>query len=188
MNHAPDIPNDRFHAMTMLDEKRARSLLAKKAGVEVNEVTTMNIWGNHSSTQYPDVYHAAIAGKPATDVIQDETWLQTEFISTIQGRGAAVIKARGASSAASAANAATSGVYNLVHDTPADEAYSMCISSQGQYGVDEGLVFSYPCRTVNGSLQVVDGIEHNAFGRQKIADTLEELRNERKAVQELGLI
>jgi len=188
MNNAPDVPNNRFYAMTMLDEKRARSQLAKKAGAAVMAVTNMNIWGNHSSTQYPDFYNAKINGKPVTDIITDENWLQTEFLDTVQKRGAAVIKARGASSAASAANAAISGVYNLVHDTPADESYSMCLCAKGQYGVDEGLIFSFPCRTENGELKVVEGITHNDFGQAKLQATLEELRGEYQAVKELNLI
>ena len=188
MNNASDIPNDRFYAMTMLDEKRARTQLAKKANVAVTAVTNMNIWGNHSSTQYPDFYHAKINGKAALDVINDENWLQTEFLKTVQKRGTAVIKARGASSAASAANAAISGVYNLVHDTPGDETYSMCLSANGQYGVDKGLIFSFPCCTENGTLKVVENIEHNNYGQQKLQATLDELRGEFKAVKELGLI
>ncbi|MBT5093549.1 MAG: malate dehydrogenase, partial [Halobacteriovoraceae bacterium] len=156
MNSAPRISNDRFFAMTMLDEKRAITQLAQKAGVDSTDVKNMTIWGNHSATQYPDFYNAQINGKSAAEVINDEKWLKGEFISTVQKRGAAIIKARGLSSAASAANAAVSGVYNLTHDTPAGESYSMCLASNGQYGVEEGLIFSYPCRTEGGVTKVVE--------------------------------
>lgn len=188
MNNAKDMPNDRFYAMTMLDENRARTQLAKKAGVAVTDVSELAIWGNHSSTQYPDFYHAKIAGKPVTDVITDISWLQNDFIQTVQQRGAAVIKARGASSAASAANAVIDSVYNLVHDTPANECFSVAKCSTGEYGVDEGLIFSYPSRTENGELKVIEGIKHEAFGEEKFQATLNELREERDAVKELGLI
>jgi len=185
MNHAPDVPNDRFYAMTMLDEKRARTQLALKAGVPVTEVTEMCIWGNHSSTQYPDFYNAKIGGKAVLDVIGDENWLQNDFMATVQKRGAAVIEARGASSAASAANAIVSGVSQLTHDTPAGESFSMCLCSQGEYNVDPGLIFSFPCRTEGGGLQVLTDWQHNDFGQQKLAATLAELREERDAVKEL---
>lgn len=182
------LPKDRFFAMTTLDENRAKTQLAQKAGVDVTEVTNMTIWGNHSATQYPDFYNAKIGGKKAHEVITDEAWLQGDFIKTVQQRGAAIIAARGASSAASAANACVQGVYNLTHDTPAGETFSMCLSSKGQYGVDEGLIFSFPCRVENGKLIVVEGQEHNAFGTEKFNATLNELREERAAVKELGLI
>jgi malate dehydrogenase len=188
MNNAPDVPNDRFYAMTTLDELRARYQLAKKAGLDVTAVTQMTIWGNHSSTQYPDFYHAKINGKPATDVITDIHWLQNDFISTIQKRGAEVIKVRGASSAASAANAALTGVYNLAHDTVQGETFSVARCSQGEYGVDEGLIFSFPCRTEGGKLKVITGLTQNEFGQEKFNLTLDELRKERDAVKELGLI
>lgn len=182
------LPKDRFFAMTMLDENRAKTQLAQKAGVDVTAVTNMTIWGNHSATQYPDFYNAKINGKSAAEVINDEAWLKDTFIPVVQKRGAEIIKARGASSAASAANACVNGVYNLTHDTPADETYSMCIASNGQYGVDEGLIFSFPCRTENGKLVVVEGVEHNEFGKDKFQKTLEELRSERESVKELKLI
>ncbi len=188
MNNAPDVPNDRFYAMTRLDQNRAMAQLAIKAGVTVNDVKNMNIWGNHSSTQYPDFYHAMINGKLVTDVIKDENWLTKEFIPIIQQRGAAVIKARGASSAASAANAALNSVYSLVHDTPTNESYSVCLCSQGEYGVDEGLIFSFPCQTKNGKVNVITDIKHNEFGQEKLQATLDELRSERDAVKELGLV
>lgn len=187
MNNAPDVPRDRFYAMTMLDELRARSQLAIKAGVDVTAITQMTIWGNHSSTQYPDIYHAKIDGKPAPSVV-DLHWLQDEFIPMIQKRGAAVIKARGASSAASAANAALQSVYALTHDTAQGETFSVARCSEGEYGIDEGLIFSFPCRTEGGKLKVITGLTQNEFGQKKIAETLEELRKERDIVKELGLI
>lgn len=188
MHNAPDVPRDRFYAMTMLDELRARSQLAIKANVDVTAVTRMTIWGNHSSTQYPDFYHARINDKPVTDVITDLHWLQDDFISIIQKRGAAVIKARGASSAASAANAALMSVYQLTHDTVQGETFSVARCSQGEYGIDEGLIFSFPSRTEGGKLKVVTGLTQNAFGEEKIQITLDELRKERDTVKELGLI
>ncbi|MEE3077701.1 MAG: malate dehydrogenase [Bdellovibrionota bacterium] len=182
------LPKDRFFAMTTLDENRAKTQLAKKAGVDVTEVKEMTIWGNHSATQYPDFFNAKISGKSANEVISDEAWLKGDFITTVQKRGAAIIKARGASSAASAANACVQGGYNLTHDTPKGETFSMCLSSKGEYGVDEGLIFSYPCRVENGELKIVEGVEHNDFGKEKFNATLEELRTERDTVKELGLI
>jgi malate dehydrogenase len=188
MNNAPRVSNDRFFTMTSLDELRARAQLAKKAGVDVNQITQMTIWGNHSTTQYPDFIHAKIGGRPAEEVIRERRWLEEEFIPTVQNRGAEVIKARGASSAASAANAAIVGVYNLTHDTPTGEHYSVGRCSHGEYGVDPGLIFSFPSRTENGVSRIVEGIEHDEFGQRKLAQTLEELRKEREAVEELGLM
>lgn len=188
MSNAPDVPRDRFFAMTSLDELRARSQLAKKAGVPVTEVTEVTIWGNHSTTQYPDFKHAKIGGKPVPEVITDEQWLENEFIATVQNRGAAVIKARGASSAASAANAAITGVYNLTHDTPPNEHYSVARCSQGEYGVDPGLIFSFPSRTKDGKSEIIPSVAHDGFGKKKFELTLDELRKERDAVKELGLI
>ncbi len=188
MNNAPDVPNDRFFAMTMLDEFRARSQLAIKANVPVSAVTQMTIWGNHSSTQYPDFYHAQINGRPVPEVITDLNWLKNDFIKTVQTRGAAVIKQRGASSAASAANAALMSIYNLTHDTVQGESFSVARCSQGEYGVDEGLIFSVPCRTEGGQLKVITGLTLNEFGQEKFNITLDELRKERDAVKELGLI
>lgn len=188
MNNAPDVPNDRFYAMTALDELRARAQLAIKAGVDVTAITQMIIWGNHSSTQYPDFYHAKINGKSATEVITDMDWLKNDFISIVQQRGAAILKARGFSSAASAANAAISTVYHLTHDTVQSESFSVARCSQGEYGVDEGLIFSYPCRTEGGKLKVITGLTQNDFGKEKFKVTLDELRKERDSVQELELI
>lgn len=188
MHHAPRVPKENFFAMTMLDENRARMQLAKKAGVAVTEVTNLTIWGNHSTTQYPDFYHAKIGGKPVIEVIRDEVWLQNDFISIVQKRGAEVIKARGASSAGSAANAAIDGVASLTHLTKGGDSFSVALCSNGEYGVDEGLIFSFPCRRENGKIKVVTGIEQNAFGQQKIQATLAELRAERDAVKQIGLI
>ncbi|ASQ46977.1 malate dehydrogenase [Legionella clemsonensis] len=188
MNNAKDIPDDRFYAMTTLDELRARTQLAKKAGVDVTEVSQMTIWGNHSSTQYPDFYNAKIDGLSAASVIKDDNWLKETFVSTVQQRGAAIIKARGASSAASAANAIIHGVNNLITDTPANESFSMCLSSQGEYGVDEGLIFSFPCRRTHGELHVVEGLQFNDYAKARFEATLDELRQERDTVKELGLL
>jgi len=188
MNNAPDIPNDRFFAMTKLDELRARAMLAKKAGTDVTAVTQMTIWGNHSSTQYPDFYHAKIHGKPAVDAIGDLAWLQKDFIQNVQTRGALVIKTRGASSAASAANAALTSVHDLFHETVQGESFSVGRCSQGEYDIDEGLIFSFPCRTEGGKLKVITGLTQNTFGSEKIQITLDELRKERDTVKELELI
>ncbi len=188
MHSAPDVPRDQFFAMTKLDELRARMMLAIKAGVDVNVVRQMTIWGNHSSTQYPDFYNAKINGLPVVDTITDLHWLQNDFIKAVQTRGAAVIKARGSSSAASAANAALMGVYDLYHETPQGDTFSVARCSEGEYGVDEGLIFSFPCRTEGGKLKVITGLTQDAFGEEKIQITLDELRKERDAVKELGLI
>lgn len=188
MNNAPDVPNDRFFAMTMLDQKRAQFQLAQKAGVAVSAVTNMTIWGNHSATQYPDFYNARIDNKPAMTVIADHDWLAQDFVKKVQQRGAAIIEARGASSAASAANAIVSNVYALTHETPAGDSFSVCKHANGEYGVDEGLIFSFPCQVRNGHLTVIEGLEHQAYGQEKFAATLEELRQERDAVKSMGLI
>jgi malate dehydrogenase len=188
MNNAKEVPNDRFFAMTMLDENRAKAQLALKANVPVYDVKNMNIWGNHSSTQYPDFYNANINGTPAIDVIKDVNWLQKDFVEIIQKRGAEIIKARGASSAASAANGIIDSVHNVVFDTVGMESYSLCICSQGQYETDPGLIFSFPCRTENGEVIVVENLKQSDFGKDKLQVTLNELRHERDAVKELGLI
>jgi malate dehydrogenase len=188
MNNAPSVPKDRFFSMTTLDELRARTQLAKKAGVDVTDVSQMIVWGNHSATQYPDFAHAKIGGRPASDVIDDSEWLHGKFITTVQNRGTQVIQARLASSAASAANAAVKGVYNLTHDTPAGEYYSVGRCSNGEYGVDPGLIFSFPSRTEHGVSRIVEGLKHDEFGSKMLQATLEELRKEREACIELGLI
>ena len=188
MNVAKDVPNERFFAMTMLDENRARAYLAKKAQVEVSEVTQMSIWGNHSATQWPDFYHAQIKGRAATEVITDEAWLKGDFVETVQKRGAAIIKARGASSAASAASAIVDTVYHLTHETRAGNSFSVVRCSQGEYGVEKGLMFSYPCRTEKGQLSVVSGIEQSPYGQKKFQITHEELKSERDIVKAADLI
>ncbi|MES2204381.1 MAG: malate dehydrogenase [Pseudomonadota bacterium] len=188
MHAAPDVPKEQFFAMTALDENRAKRQLAYKAGVDVTEVTQMIIWGNHSQNQYPDFYNAKINGKPATDVITDIAWLKDEFVPMIQKRGATVIKARGSSSAASAANAVVDGIRRIVFDTPENEIVSMSVCSKGEYGVDEGLIFSFPCRVVHGQLKVLTHFELNEFGRAKFQLVLDELKQEYHAVKELGLI
>jgi malate dehydrogenase len=187
-HHAKDIPDNRFYAMTMLDELRSRTQLAKKAGVDVSAVSEMTIWGNHSATQYPDFYNAKINGKSAYDVINDDAWFKDTFVSTIQQRGAAVIKARGASSAASAANAIIQGVHSIITDTKKGESYSVSVSSNGEYGVDPGLMFSFPARTENGVVKIVSDLQLNDYGQEKFNLTLNELRGERDAVKDLGLL
>ena len=187
-HHAPDVPAHRFFAMTALDELRARAQLAKKAGVDITAISTMTIWGNHSATQYPDFYHAKINGNPATQVVTDQAWLQNDFVTTVQQRGAEVIKARGASSAASAANAIISSVRCLNEETAVGESFSIVRCSEGEYGIDPGLMFSFPCRTEQGQLHVVQNLVHNTYGQQKLQATLEELRAERDAVKAMGLI
>ncbi len=188
MHNAPDVPRDRFYAMTMLDELRARHQLAHKAGVPVKDIKTMNIYGNHSTTQFPDFYHATIQGKPATEVIKDEAWFKEFFVPTVQKRGAEVIKTRGASSAASAANAALQSLYHLSHPTPEGERFSAGLYSHGEYGVPEGLIFSYPLRNENGKIHVVNDLEHNAYAKEMIQLTVNELVQERDTVRQLGLI
>lgn len=187
-HHAIDIPDDRFFAMTTLDELRARTQLAQKAGVDITAVTQMTIWGNHSSTQFPDFYHAKINGLSAADVINDEQWLKDVFVPTVQQRGAAILKARGLSSAASAANAIIRGVNELTTNTPFGESFSVCRSAHGEYGVDEGLLFSFPCKRENGELHVVEGLTFNPYSQEKFDATLAELRSERDAVKALGLL
>ena len=186
MNNAPDIPRERWFAMTALDENRAKSQLAWKAGVAVKDVTNMTIWGNHSATQYPDFTNALIKGKPARQVIDDEEWLQGDFIKTVQQRGAEIIKARGASSAASAANAALDTITSIINPTPQGDWFSAAIPSDGSYGIPEGLIFSFPLRsTGNGDYQIVQGLKLDEFSQQKIQATREELEMERDAVKEM---
>jgi malate dehydrogenase len=172
--------------MTALDENRAKSQLANKAGTAVRDVTNMTIWGNHSATQYPDFTNALIKGKPARQVIDDEEWLQGDFIKTVQQRGAEIIKARGASSAASAANAALDTITSIINPTPQGDWFSAAIPSDGSYGIPEGLIFSFPLRsTGNGDYQIVQGLKLDEFSQQKIQATREELEMERDAVKEM---
>ena len=184
--NAADVPADRWFAMTMLDENRGRSQLAQRAGVHVRDVTDLAIWGNHSSTQFPDFYHATVGGRPAAEVIVDEAWLQGEFISTVQQRGAAIIAARGQSSAASAANAVIDTVRNITQ--PTGEIFSAAVPApaEGGYDVPEGVVFGYPLRaTAPGTVEIEQGIVHNAWAQAKIDATRDELLEEREAVKDL---
>ncbi|MDA0347472.1 MAG: malate dehydrogenase [Verrucomicrobia bacterium] len=185
MNNAKDIPSNRWFAMTRLDENRAKTQLAQKAGVDVTSVSNMTIWGNHSATQYPDFYNAKIDGQAATDVIKDESWLKDTFIPTVQKRGAAVIQARGSSSAASAANAIVDTVRSLTNPTPDGDWTSVCIPSDGSYGVDKGLISSFPIRTNGTDVEIVQEVPLNEFGQFKLDATVDELRSERELVKEM---
>jgi malate dehydrogenase len=187
MNNAGSIPKDRFTAMTRLDHNRAKAQLAEKADVQVADVTNMTIWGNHSATQYPDVYHAKVNGKPARELV-DDAWITDTFIPTVQQRGAAIIEARGASSAASAASAALDHVRDWTLGTPADDWVSMAVCSDGSYGVPEGLISGFPCTTKNGKWEIVPGLDIDAFSRERIDASVAELGEERDQVRELGLI
>ena len=184
MNNAPDIAAERFSAMTRLDHNRAVSQLAQKAGVPVQDVRKVTIWGNHSSTQYPDAVHAVISGAPATEVV-DQAWIRGTFIPTVQKRGAEVIAARGQSSAASAANAAINHVQSWYYGTPKDDWVSMAIPSTGAYGTPEGVIFSYPVTVHNGEIRIVEGLDLDAFDRQMLDATGQELVEERSTVEAL---
>lgn len=185
MNAGSDIPAERWFAMTRLDENRAKSQLAQKAGVHVSEVSNMCIWGNHSATQYPDYTNAKISGVLAAEKISDEAWLRGEFISTVQKRGAAIIEARGLSSAASAANGVVDTVKSLTNPTPEGDWTSVCVCSDGSYGVDEGLISSFPIRTDGVKWEIVKDVTIDGFSREKIGVTVQELREEREAVSGL---
>jgi len=188
-SNAPDVPADRWFAMTRLDENRAQTQLAQKAGVPVADVSNVTIWGNHSATQYPDFANAKIGGKAATDVIGDQDWLRTTFISTVQKRGAAIIEARGLSSAASAANAAIDSVNSIHTAPPAGDWASLAVVSRGEYGTPEGLQYGFPVVSDGqGSWSVVEGLTHDEFAQEKLRVTTEELVGERDEVQSLGLI
>ena len=181
-----DVPAERWFAMTRLDQNRAISQLANKAEVPTHAVSNMAIWGNHSATQYPDFFHAQIFGKPVTEVIDDHDWLKGDFITTVQKRGAAIIEARGASSAASAANAALDSVVSLVNPTPGGDWHSVAVATDGSYGVEEGLMCSFPIRTLSdGKWQIVPGLELGEFGQEKLDATVAELKTEREAVADL---
>lgn len=182
---APNLDPRNIFALTMLDQNRATAQIAGKAGVDVSLIKNIAIWGNHSATQFPDVYHATIEGKKATDLITDREWLEGPFIETVQKRGAAIIKARGASSAASAANAVVDTVRCLTTKTPASEYFSVAVCSDGSYGIDEGLIFSYPVQSDGTGWNIVQNLEHHQFAQEKINITHEELRAERDAVSEL---
>ncbi|GGV84676.1 malate dehydrogenase [Streptomyces gelaticus] len=185
---APDVPAERFTAMTRLDHNRAISQLAAKTGAAVSDIKKLTIWGNHSATQYPDIFHAEIAGKNAAELVNDEAWLADTFIPTVAKRGAAIIEARGASSAASAANAAIDHVHTWVNGTAAGDWTSMGIPSDGSYGVPEGIISSFPVTTKDGKYEIVQGLEINDFSRARIDASVKELTEERDAVRELGLI
>ena len=187
-SNAPDIPAERFTAMTRLDHNRAISQLARKTGAAVRDITNMTIWGNHSATQYPDIFHANVAGRNAAEVVDDQGWVENDFIPTVQKRGAAIIEARGASSAASAANAAIDHVHDWVMGTPENDWVSMAIPSDGSYGVDESLISSFPVTTSDGTYEIVQGLEIDSFSRSRVDATVKELKEEREAVRELGLI
>jgi malate dehydrogenase len=186
MNHAKDVPKERWFAMTRLDENRAKSQLAKRAGVPVAEVTNLAVWGNHSPTMYPDFHNARITGRPATEVIQDDAWLEGDFLKTVQQRGSAIIKARGASSAASAANAVVDTVRSLVTPTKEGDWYSVAVCSRGDYGVESGLICSFPIRTPsNGGWEVAKWVPLNDFSQEKINASVNELKEERDLVKEM---
>ncbi|MFC8075433.1 malate dehydrogenase [Streptomyces sp. NPDC057307] len=185
---APDVPAERFTAMTRLDHNRAISQLAAKTGAAVSDIRRLTIWGNHSATQYPDIFHAEIAGKNAAETVNDEQWLADTFIPTVAKRGAAIIEARGASSAASAANAAIDHVHTWVNGTPEGDWTSMGIPSDGSYGVPEGIISSFPVTTKNGAYEIVQGLDINDFSRARIDASVKELTEERDAVRELGLL
>ncbi len=187
-SHAPDVPASRFTAMTRLDHNRAISQLSKKTGAAVSDIHRLTIWGNHSATQYPDIFHAQIAGRSAVEAVGDQAWIADTFIPTVAKRGAAIIEARGASSAASAANAAIDHVYSWVNGTPEGDWTSAAIVSDGSYGVPEGLVSSFPVTSTGGDWQIVQGLEIDAFSRARIDASVNELIEERDAVRELGLI
>ncbi len=186
--HAPDIPARRFTAMSRLDHNRAIAQLAKRTGAAVSDVTNVTIWGNHSATQYPDIYHAKIAGASAVERVSDQRWIESDFIPTVQKRGAAIIDARGASSAASAANAAIDHVHDWLLGTPAGDWVSMSVPSDGSYGVEEGLISSFPVTCKDGEYEIVTGLDVSDFSRERIDATVRELAGERDAVRELGLI
>jgi malate dehydrogenase len=187
-SNAPDIPRERFTAMTRLDHNRAKAQLAAKAGVTVKDITKITIWGNHSATQYPDIFHATVNGQNAAESVNDQSWLESDFIPTVQKRGAAIIEARGASSAASAANAAIDHVHDWVLGTPDRDWVSMAIPSDGSYGVEEGLISSFPVTCSGREYEVVQGLEINDFSRGRIDATVAELKEERDAIKQLGLV
>jgi malate dehydrogenase len=187
-SHAPDIPAERFTAMMRLDHNRAIAQLAGKAGARVADVTNVSVWGNHSATQYPDITNAKVAGRPAPEVVSDQQWVEQDFIPTVQKRGAAIIEARGASSAASAANAAVEHVHDWVKGTPSGDWVSMGIAADGSYGIPEGIFAGHPCTCTDGNWSIVQGLEIDEFSRARIDASVKELQEEAQAVRELGLI
>jgi malate dehydrogenase len=187
-SNAPDVPRDRFTAMMRLDHNRAIAQVAGKTGAQISEVTNMTIWGNHSATQYPDVFHAKVKGENGAEAVGDQEWIENDFIPTVQKRGAAIIEARGASSAASAANAAIDHIHDWVLGTPEGDWVSMAIASEGAYGVEEGIFSGFPCTCAGGEYTVVSGLDLDDFSRSRIDATVKELTEEREAVKQLGLI
>ena len=187
-SNAPDIPRERFASMMRLDHNRAIAQLASKAGVPVSEVTNITVWGNHSTTQYPDIVHAKVSGRNAAEVVNDQQWVESEFIPTVAKRGAAIIEARGASSAASAANAAIDHINNWVNGTPAGDWVSMGVPADGSYGIEDGVICGFPCTCSGGSYEIVEGLEIDSFSRERIDASVEELKQEREAVQQLALV
>jgi malate dehydrogenase len=185
MNNAPSVPRERWFAMTMLDQNRAVTQVALKSGAPTNDVSNLAIWGNHSSTMYPDFYNARIAGRPAIDEIKDDAWFKDTFLPTVQQRGAAIIKARGLSSAASAANAVVDTVRNLSNPTKEGDWFSVAVCSDGSYGIEKGLMFSYPIRSDGSKWQIVQGIKLTDFSKAKITATENELKEEKALVSEL---
>ncbi len=188
MTNAPDIPNERFSALTRLDHNRAISQLAAKTGAPVTEIKKMTIWGNHSATQYPDIFHAEVGGKNAAETVSDQAWLENDFIPTVAKRGAAIIEARGSSSAASAASATIDAARDWLSGSAEDDWVSMAVVSDGSYGVPEGLISSFPVTTSNGDWEIVQGLDINDFSRTRIDASTKELAEERDAVTGLGLI
>src|SRR6201986_2112318 len=187
-SNAPDVPKERFTAMMRLDHNRAIAQVARKTGSAISDVTNMTIWGNHSATQYPDVFHAKVKGGDAADAIDDRDWIENDFIPTVQKRGAAIIEARGASSAASAANAALDHIYNWVNGTPEGDWVSMAIPTDGSYGIAAGIFSGYPCTCSGGEYTIGEGLDLDDFSQARIDATVKELNEERDAVKQLGLI
>jgi malate dehydrogenase len=187
-SNAPDIPRERFTAMMRLDHNRAIAQVAKKTGAQITDVTNMTIWGNHSATQYPDVYHAKVKRGPAAEAIDDQAWIEDDFIPTVQKRGAAIIEARGASSAASAANAAIDHVHDWLLGTPDGDWVSMAVPTDGSYGIEEGIFAGHPCTCAGGEYEVVEGLDLDEFSRARVDATVTELTEERDAVKQLGLV
>ena len=188
MSNAPDIPKERFSALTRLDHNRAMSQLAAKTGASVTDIKKLTIWGNHSATQYPDIFNAEVGGKNAAEVVGDQDWIENDFIPTVAKRGAAIIEARGSSSAASAASATIDAARDWLQGTPDGDWVSMAVTSDGSYDVPEGLIYSFPVTTSGGDWSIVEGLEVNDFSREKMDATAQELIEERDAVQKLGLI
>jgi malate dehydrogenase len=188
MSNAPDVPNERFTAMTRLDHNRALAQLAKKLDIGVSDISNMTVWGNHSPTMYPDLFNAKVGDKVAAEAVNDQDWIENDFIPTVGKRGAAIIEARGASSAASAANAAIDHVRDWVLGTPDGDWVSSSVPSPGAYDIEEGIICSFPCTSDGGDWKIVEGLDVNEFSREKINATVDELKSERDTVKDLGLI